>query len=428
MLGWTPPAGRRTGIGALHVGYHDTAGGLHYAGGLGAGFTDAELTRLRALLDLRKLGSAPDLLVAGEAPDKQIRWVRPELVAEAEYTGWSGAGRLRHDVYLGLREDKCAVEVVRAVPDDGASRAALVPRVRSGTIVVARTLGRRAASVAGVELSHADRELWPGVTKADLGRYWLEAAEWALPGIARRPLAILRCPEGIGGETFFQKHGNKGLPPDIREGQAGGQPFLSVDGVGGLAAMAQLSAIELHSWGAGLFEPLQPDRLVFDLDPGEGVGMPEIVRAAHDVRNRLGKLDLASFCRTSGGKGLHVVAPLRPSGGWDPARAFARAFAERMATDAPGQYVATVRKSLRSGRILIDWLRNGLGATAVASFVPRARPGAVIATPLAWREVTAKLDPAAYTIHSVPGRLARLRRDPWAGFTSTDQQLPKGMP
>ena len=206
---------------------------------------------------------------------------------------------------------------------------------------------------------------------------------------------MLRCPEGITGETFFQKNGHGHLPPAIREGRSGTQPFLAIDDLDGLYAMTQMSAIELHPWGAPETDPTRPDHLVFDLDPGERVPFAEVVAAAHDVRGRLEKLGLAAFCRTTGGKGLHVVVPLLPGAGWDLAKPFCRAFAETMAADHPDRYVAHLKIADRAGKVLVDWLRNGLGATAVASFCPRARPGAGVATPLAWSEVTAKLDPAA---------------------------------
>jgi bifunctional non-homologous end joining protein LigD len=282
--------------------------------------------------------------------------------------------------------------------------------------------------IAGVRLTHPERELWPGIAKRDLAEYWRDAASWALPGIAQRPLAILRCPDGIGGAHFFQKHDRGTLPPEFHEGEADGAPYLALEGVEGLVAAAQASAIELHAWGASEAEPLRPDRLVFDLDPGEGIGMAELVRAALDVRERLGRVGLAAFCRTSGGKGLHVVAPLHPEADWTSVRDFCRAFAERMAAEAPDRYVAVVRKSERAGRILVDWLRNGLGATAVASYSPRARPGAGVATPLAWREVAPRLDPAALNLRSVPVRLRRLERDPWEGFAGEAKPLPGGLP
>ncbi len=292
-------------------------------------------------------------------------------------------------------------------------------------IAVARAPKQRGLRVGGIELTHPDRAIWPGVTKRDLALYWQEVAAAALRGLAFRPLSILRCPDGIGGkQQFFQKNGHGLLPGPIREGLVAKAPYLAIDDVDGLIAMAQISAIELHPWGASEDQPLHPDRLVFDLDPGEGVAFADVVRAAHEVRARLERLGLAAFCRTTGGKGLHVVVPLRPVVEWDQARSFARAFAEIMAADAPDRFLAHLKIADRRGRILVDWLRNGLGSTAVASFSPRARPGARVATPLAWAEVAPKLDPGAFTVRTLPGRLDRQGRDPWAGFDALDQRVP----
>ena len=298
------------------------------------------------------------------------------------------------------------------------------PPSKRSSIVVATAPKAARTEIGGVELSHPDRALWPGITKLDLAQYWHAVAAHALPGLARRPLAIVRCPDGVAGESFFQKSGHGYLPFQIREGRAGGQPYLAIDDEAGLIAMAQMSAIELHPWGASEADPLHPDHLVFDLDPGEGVPFADVVAGALEVRSRLDRLGLASFCRTTGGKGLHVVAPLRPGATWDVAKPFCRAFAEAMTRDAPDRFVAHVKIADRKGRILVDWLRNGLGATAVASFCPRARPGAGVATPLAWAEVKASLDPAAFTVLTVPKRIAGLKQDPWAGYADAAQSLP----
>ena len=192
----------------------------------------------------------------------------------------------------------------------------------------------------------------------------------------------------------------------------------------GLIAMAQISAIELHAWGAPEADPLHPDFVVFDLDPGEGVAFAEVARAATDVRDRLEQLGLQSFCRTTGGKGLARRRAAEPEADWDEVKPFCRAFAETLSEEQPDRFLPTVKKADRRGRILIDWLRNGLGATAVASFCPRARPGATVATPLAWDEVTPDLDPSRFTLHTVPDRLARQRHDPWEGFAALQQKLP----
>jgi bifunctional non-homologous end joining protein LigD len=441
VLGWTPPGGSRTGLGSLHLGYYDKQKNLHYAGGVGSGFSDEELARLSERL--AKLGADPPkaLLVAGEPLPKNINWVRPELIAETQFTSWSGSGRVRQAVYLGLREDKDATEVVRDPADPEAERKTVEPRPgdssarkrgpvvavpprRRSAIVSAQAPKRRGVTVGRIALSHPDRELWPGITKQDLAEYWKTVAEHALPGLASRPLAIVRCPEGITGEHFFQKHGHGTLPSAVRQGEASGQPYLVIDDADGLIAMAQISALELHAWGANEADPLRPDRIVFDLDPGEGVAFADVMKAALDLRDQLSRLGLRSFCRTTGGKGLHLVVPLEPVADWGVVKPFCRAFAETLSQEQPDRFLSTIKKVDRKGRILIDWLRNGLGATAVASFSPRAREGATVATPIAWEEVNRKLDPARFTLRTVPERLARLRGDPWTDFASLRQRLP----
>ena len=461
VLGWTPPGGSRKGIGALHVGYFDPEGRLHYAGGVGTGFSERELATLRNRLTNLKAAPPEELLIAGDPIDRAIQWVRPELVVEVQYTAWSGAGRVRHPVYLGMREDKTPRDVVREVADPAAKRSVFIAPpggigavrrsrgwkgavpplqrpihvveatqvlepaapVRS-RIVVAKAPQRIGTVIGNVAVSHPERQLWPGITKRDLAEYWEAVAAHALPGLARRPLSIVRCPDGIEGEHFFQKNGHGHLPLQIREGSVAGSPYLAIDDVNGLIALAQMSAIELHPWGASEGDPTHPDWLVFDLDPGEGVAFSKVIQAAHEVRDRLKRLGLLSCCRTTGGKGLHVVVPLTPQADWDAAKRFCRAFAELMSQDDPKRFLARLKIADRRGRILIDWLRNGMGATAVSSFCPRARPGACVATPLAWDEVKVGLDPSAFTVRTVPARLKLLKFDPWAGFAEADQRLP----
>ncbi len=465
VLGYTPPAGTRQGLGALQLGYHDHTGQLHFGGGCGTGYTANTLRMLVERLEPLR-DAAPGSLLGTEPPPRDTIWVRPELVAEIGYAGFTGGGMVRHATFLGLREDKAAAEVVRAVlpsdtarielgrgnrrPTPPAGNGIVVARrsaraagkapvakadqppagTAGGRIVVARRTERDAAEIAGQRISHADRPLWPAdaagpaLTKRDLALYWDAVAPVAAPGIVGRPLALVRCPDGIGGEHFFQKHLGRGMPDALHEAQADGAPYVAMTGSDGLLAAAQVAAIELHSWGSSLDDPLHADRLVFDLDPGDGVTMPTVVEAAREVKARLEALGLHAFCRTSGGKGLHVLAPVRTEAGWDAVRAWTRRFAETMEADSPDRYVSTTRKADRTDRILVDWLRNGLGSTAVASFSPRARPGAGVAMPLGWREVSAKLDPAAFTLRTVPARLLRRRTDPWADFAEAARPLP----
>ena len=299
------------------------------------------------------------------------------------------------------------------------------PKTRT---VVARPPRRAAVLVGGIELTHPDRALWPGISKRALAEYWLAVAPFALPFLAHRPLAIVRCPDGIGGEHFFQKRGRGLLPPAVREGEAASSPYLAIDDAAGLVSLAQIAAIELHPWGAAEADALHPDLLVFDLDPGEDVPFAEVVRAAQMLRERLERLGLGAFCRTTGGKGLHVAVPLAPRAGWEEAKAFCRSFAETLSNEQPQRFLPRLAKLERRGRILIDWLRNGLGATAIGAFCPRARPGAIVATPLAWSEVTARLDPRAFTLASLPRRLAGRGAAAWDGFEPARRALPGTAP
>jgi bifunctional non-homologous end joining protein LigD len=427
IIGWTKPAKARIGFAALEIATYDAQGALHYAGGVGTGFSDAVLASLRARLDPLALPEAPELIVSGQKPPRGITWVRPELVAEISFTAWSNDGRLRHPVFLGLREDKPARDVTRDHPAPHEPAARAFP-AKTSKIVMAHAPKPAGMDIAGIHISHADRELWPGITKLALAEYWLSMAEVALPGIAHRPLAILRCLDGIQGEQFFQKHRGGFMPAPIRVASSDKQPYLAIDDVSGLIAMAQMSAIELHTWGADEADPLHPDRLVFDLDPGEDVAWTEIVQAAHNIRARLETLGLESFCRTSGGKGLHVVVPLARSADWPTAKVFCRGFAEHVSAEEPKRFLAHTKIADRRGRILIDWLRNGPGATAIASFSPRARPGATVATPLAWQDLTEHLDPKAFTIATLPSHISSRATDPWAEFGRTAQNLPSLTP
>lgn len=417
IVGTTPPKGSRDHLGALLVARHDEAGRLRFAGGVGTGFTAATLRMLHDKLKPLITTTRPRGLLNSEAAPRGSIWLRPELVAQIRFAGLTTDGMVRQASFQGLREDKPAREVVNA-------RAA-VPRRAAVIVTAPRTRGT--LKIGGQRLTHPERLLWPksdaadGLTKADLAEYWQAVAERALPGIADRPLAILRCPDGIDGEHFFQKHKTRGMPDALREAAFDDAPYLALSGRDGLMAASQIAAIELHCWGCGEADAGHADQLVFDLDPGEGTPFTDVVAAAKDVRRRLRTHGLTSYPRTSGGKGLHVVAPIRTGADWAAIRAWSRRFAERMERDAPELYVSTTRKSRRSGRILIDWLRNGLGSTAIASYSPRARPGATVATPLSWREVTVALDPARFTIRTLPERLRAA--DPWRNFDSNRCEL-----
>ena len=445
VLGFTEPSGSREGLGALHLGYYDGEGALHYAGGVGTGFNRKTLAALRRELEKLEVKTGPSIVFhAGEIP-KGIRWVKPKLVVEVQYGSWTPDKILRHSTFLGLRDDKAAEEVVREAPESDADLGAPAITRRPGArILVARKPSKRPAAARGktakampaiidaretddgeVRLTHPDRVLWPDakITKADLAAYWRTMAEAALPHIANRPLALVRCPDGAEGQCFFQKHASPGFPKPIKTVRVGKEDILVVEDTDGLVSLAQMSVLETHLWGSHLKTIEKPDQIVIDLDPDEGLKFARVVEGAHAVRKLLGELGLESFCKTTGGKGLHVVVPLKPAAGWPEVKSFAKAIANHLAASDPEAYVAVASKRARKGRVFVDYLRNGRGATAVAPFSPRARPEATVATPLGWSEVTASLDPRRFTMKTVPVRIARLKRDPWASFFDTAQTI-----
>ncbi len=286
--------------------------------------------------------------------------------------------------------------------------------------------------VAGVSLSHPDRVLWEeqGLTKQELAEFYVGIADWILPHLVDRPLTLIRCPSGSAKKCFVQRHSWAGLSdfihrqmvPDSKDGE---QEVLTVRDIQGVMALVQSGVLEMHVWGATLKNLERPDRLIFDLDPGEGVDWPQVIKAATAVRERLKGMGLVSFVKTTGGKGLHVVVPLTPRAAWKDALAFTRGFAEAMAVDEPGRYTTTSVKQEREGRIFIDYLRNNREASAVAPYSTRSRPGAPVATPVSWDELTPDLRPNGFTVQNLPERLRRLKKDPWADLPLIDQTLPE---
>src|SRR6185437_13578671 len=284
-------------------------------------------------------------------------------------------------------------------------------------------------TVAGVRLTHPDKVLYPeqGITKQDLADYYLAAADRMLPHVTKRPLTLVRCPAGSERKCFYQRHAGSGVPDELGQVPIAGfaEPYLYIKDTAGLIALVQMGVLEIHPWGARIDRPDRPDRIVFDLDPGEGLDFAAVVAAALDVRERLEGLGLAAFAKTTGGKGMHVVVPIARRHTWQAVKAFAKATAEAMAAGAPARFLTRIAKAERKGRIFIDYLRNDPTSTAVAPYSTRARAGAPVAVPLDWKELTATLDPSAFTLRTVPGRLARLQSDPWAGLLTIRQRLPQ---
>ena len=291
-----------------------------------------------------------------------------------------------------------------------------------------KTQGPSGVTVAGVNLTHPDRVYWPdaGVTKQMLAEYYTKVWDWMRPHVTGRVLALLRCPEGQASECFFQKHASAGLDNKYLRAvkEPGGKTSIAIDDLAGLIALVQAGVLEVHLRGSAIEHLEQADRLVFDLDPGPGVVWKDVIVAAREVRRRLDALKLKSFVKTTGGKGLHVVVPIRPTG-WDDAKAFCRMIADAMVHDAPQRYTATVKKSARNNRVFIDYLRNSREATAVAPYSTRARSGATVSTPLSWDELGQQKTPNGFTVENLPRRLARMRRDPWDGIVRLKQTLPR---
>lgn len=282
----------------------------------------------------------------------------------------------------------------------------------------------------GVRLSHPEKVLYPeqGITKRALADYYHMVADWILPHVARRPISLVRCPAGRQKKCFFQRHAGSGVPAELSEIAIAGfeEPYLYIRDEPGLIALVQMGVLEIHPWGALIDRPDRPDRVIFDLDPGEGLGFADVVKAAREVRDTLKRRDLQSFVKTTGGKGLHVVVPIARRHGWADVKRWAKAVATGMAADAPQRYLTRIAKAERKGRIFLDYLRNDPTSTAVAPYSTRARAGAPVATPLHWDELTARFDPTVFTIATVPQRLARLGKDPWREMASLRQPLATG--
>lgn len=418
IVGYTEPQGSRVGLGSLLLAVHDDKGELRYAGNVGTGFDDALLAELTRKLDKLRRDDSP--LAAGQKVGRKAHWVEPKLVAEVSFGEWTGAGHVRHSVFRGLREDKPARAIVREEPergaggaergaDDGsagrrAEHAAPARKGRQGKAgkadagkaeagaQPARAAGGAAASrVKPGRLTHPERviDTESGATKLDLARYYALVAPLMLPHLAGRPVAFLRAPQGVGKQMFFQKHLEHAMPGVVTlpKLDPGHPPLLEVASAEALMSAVQMNVVEFHTWNAHKDAIEKPDRIVFDLDPGEGVTWPTVVEGAQLLRVLLTELGLASWLKTSGGKGLHVVVPLRRQLDWDTVKGGAQAIVRHLAATLPDRFVAKSGPRNRVGKIFVDYLRNGRGATTVAAWSARARPGLGVSVPLAWDEL-----------------------------------------
>ena len=400
---------------------------LVYVGNIGTGFGAEKVSRLMPAL--KAAASEKNPFGGKNAPRTKagVHWLKPELVAEIEFAGFTGAGMIRQAAFKGLRQDKPAkeVEVERPAPSDSTDVAEPMP---------ARRRNKTSSDdgvVMGVPLSHPDKVLWPDegegpVTKLDLARYFEDVGTWMMDHLKGRPCSIIRAPDGIGGQRFFQRHSMKGGSNLLEEVSVSGdrKPYVQIDRIEGLAAVAQSAGVELHPWNNQPGDPALPGRLVFDLDPAPDVNFDAVIEAAKEMRERLSGLGLVSFCKTTGGKGLHVVTPLaRPKKTqrltWAEAKQFARDVCSAMAADSPDRYLINMSKVKRTGKIFLDYLRNDQFSTAVAPLSPRARPNAPVSMPITWPQVKHGLDPTAYTIRTVPHLLKKSKA--WTDYCEAER-------
>ena len=399
-------------------------GELIYAGKVGTGFSSADLDALaKRFKPLEQRKSSFVEVPAIERKDAV--WLKPKLVCEVEYTEWTRDGRLRHPSFQGLREDKPASDVRRDVPSG--EEAELAPAKSVAAKAKAKAKGDPVFD--GITLTSPDKVLYPevGVTKLDLALYYQTIAPYILPYVVNRPISLVRCPEGIDGERFFQRHAMKGMSDAIKQipisGGESKKPYLYLDGEAGLFGLVQISTVEIHDWGVSLDHLYEPDRLVFDLDPDEGLDIDVLKAAAVEVRDFLADLGLKSFLKSTGGKGLHVVAPIAPKQGWDEVKAFAKAIADTLVEVRADRYTANPLKRTRVGKIFVDYLRNQRGGSAIVNYSTRAKPNASVACPLAWDELKGLKAASPYTLKTLPLRLKAKRSDPWEGFFSTRQSI-----
>ena len=433
--GYTDPKGSRSGLGSLLLGLHDADGKLRYVGNVGTGFDTAMLDALRKRLDPLRTDDTPfDPLPRGI----KGHWVKPRLVAEVTFGAWTREGRIRHSVFHALRTDKPATAVTLEMPvrpdasnreKSGKTAAKATSADASSTKKPARTAK---AAIGNIVVSHADRVIdkSTGLTKGDLVGYYASAAGLMLPFLRGRPLALVRAPSGIDGQQFFQRHGDtlhvkgvKALEPELWPGHP---PLLEITTESAIVEAAQLNVVEFHTWNARARSIDKPDQIVFDIDPGEGVSWREIQEAASLVKALLDALALQCFLKTSGGKGLHVIVPIRRLHDWDTVKGFSQALVRHLADTIPERFVAKSGPRNRVGRIFVDYLRNGFGATTVSAWSARSRPGLGVSVPLAWDELPSLESASQWTVRNIGDRLAT-GNSPWDAMEKSRKSIGAAM-
>ncbi|EDZ99105.1 DNA ligase D [Burkholderia sp. H160] len=454
--GYSEPSGSRAVLGALLLGVYDGDGRLQYAGRVGTGFDAALLHSVKQALDAHASKRMPFASEPRERSRTPVHWVEPVLVAECNFAEWTSDGIVRQASFVSLRDDKPARQIVRetarqgadvqqqtetASDDDAPQKSAPKKRAAKETARSATesaparstaTRSRAQREIAGVRISHPDRVIdkSSGASKLELVQYYESIAEWMLPHLRERPVALVRAPEDIGGELFFQRHSQKLSIPHVTQHEGldpGHPPLITIDTLAGLVGAAQMGTVEFHTWNALASNIEKPDRMVFDLDPDASLGWARMIEAAQLTRSLLDELGLKSFCKTSGGKGLHVVVPLAKQAGWDEVKDFSQALAQHMAKTLPQYFSAKMGAQNRKKKIFIDYLRNNRGSSTVVAFSVRARPGLGISMPLAWDELESTTSGDQWNIHNVHERVDSLKSDPWADYAKMRQRITAAM-
>jgi len=418
--GYTKPRGERKYFGSLLIGTHLPNKKLKYCGHVGTGFSDETLKMMANLLAKYETNQMP---FAELPPDvKNVTWLKPELVAEVEFSDWTQDKILRQPSFKGLRSDKSSKEIT-------VEAAQSVKKIIDSEKIPVRKVIRRAKAEPTYPITNPDRILFsnPPITKFELAEFYDTISEWILPYIINRPLTLLRCPSGHHQDSFYQKHLSAGSPKSLYPINVAehGKPenYLYIKNKDGLLGLVQLGVLEIHPWGARIDHLEKPDMIIFDLDPAPDVEWKKVIAAAKLMRNELNKLKLTSFVKTTGGKGLHIVVPIKTHYGWDEIKTYAHTFVQYIVSLKPDSYISVMTKAKRPGKIFLDYLRNQREATAIAPYSTRAREGAPVATPLSWDELSGKIRSDTFTIQNLPQRLAKLKKDPWQGFFEIKQQI-----
>ncbi len=432
--GYTDPGGSREQFGALLVGVYDDKRRLRYSGKVGTGF-DARVLRsvaknFEALEQDEPVFANPP--TGAEA--RGVHWLKPELVAEIDFAQWTDAGLIRHASFVGLRGDKAAQEIVREQPLSDKVLARIereAERVVAEDGLTGKAKGKNI--VAGIEITHPSKMLFPriGLTKLALVEYYEAVGEWIVPHLKNRPLTLVRCPQGGEHKCFFQKHVNETIPEAIERivapEESGPATYMMANNVEAVIGLVQMGVLEIHTWSSSAGTLDYPDRMIFDLDPAEGLPWETVIEGAQLVHGLLDEIGLTNFLKTTGGKGLHIVVPLKPERPWGEVKAFSRSIAEHLAQTLPERFTANMSKAERGGKIFIDYLRNGQGATAVAAYSTRAKPTASVSAPIFWDELVPDLHADAFNVGNIRERLARLEADPWRDYFKLKQRISKSM-